>query len=86
VSAGNSGELSTPFLMHIFFTRQLIGSNHVVVKDRQKDTGFGKKLVQHLPFFEFKKKKSEKSKKKKTYIMAMHMSFLKLNSTILYFL
>jgi hypothetical protein len=60
---------------------------------REKDTGFGWKLedfkfraaftiVQHLHFFYLTNRK-----KQTTYLMPMmHMSFLKLNSTISYFL
>jgi hypothetical protein len=59
---------------------------------RQKDTGFGWKLedfefcaaytiFQHLHFFFLNLKNR---KKIKTYFMPMHMSVLKLNSTILY--
>jgi hypothetical protein len=58
---------------------------------RQKDTGFGWKLedfesIYYISAFTFFEKNLKNRKKTKTYFMPMHMSFLKLNSTISYFL
>jgi hypothetical protein len=62
---------------------------------RQKDSGFGwkirgfwisRRIDSRLAFAFLLKKIWKIEKKPKTYYMPMHMSFLKLNSTIVYFL